>query len=49
MKYKCIIFDCNRILVDRELITAKVLVLMANNLGFRLDLEFVVNKFMLKS
>lgn len=49
MKYKCIIFDCDGVLVDSELITAKVLVTMANNLGLRIDLDFIVQEFLGKS
>ena len=49
MGYKCIIFDCDGILVDSETITAKVLVSMAGDLGLPLDLEFVVREFLGKS
>ncbi len=49
MKYQCIIFDCDGVLVDSELITAKVLVRMANNLGLPIDLDFVVQEFLGKS
>lgn len=49
MKYKCIIFDCDGVLVDSELITNKVVVEMANQLGVSLDLNFVVKEFLGKS
>ncbi|WP_422082465.1 HAD-IA family hydrolase [Ulvibacterium sp.] len=49
MKYKCIIFDCDGVLVDSELITAKVLVAMGKDLGLHIDLDFVVGEFLGKS
>ncbi|WP_299530172.1 HAD-IA family hydrolase [Ulvibacterium sp.] len=49
MKYKCIIFDCDGVLVDSELITAKVLVAMGKDLGLHIDLDFVTNEFLGKS
>lgn len=49
MNYKCIIFDCDGVLVDSELITAKVLVAMGKELGLPLDLDFVVGEFLGKS
>jgi HAD superfamily hydrolase (TIGR01509 family) len=49
MKYKCIIFDCDGVLVDSELITAKVLVAMGKELGLHIDLDFVVHEFLGKS
>ena len=49
MKYKCVIFDCDGILVDSEPITAKVLVSMTNDLGLHIDLEFVIQEFMGRS
>lgn len=49
MKYKCVIFDCDGVLVDSELITAKVLVRLVNDLGFRIGLDFVVQEFLGKS
>ncbi|MEO1011623.1 MAG: HAD family hydrolase [Bacteroidota bacterium] len=45
MKYKCLIFDCDGVLVDSEGITAKVLVQMAHEMGLALDLEFVLHHF----
>lgn len=49
MNYKCVIFDCDGVLVDSELITAKVLVKMANNLGLHLDLDLFAQEFMGRS
>ena len=46
MKYKCIIFDCDGVLVDSERITAKVLVSMASKLGLQIDIEFVLRDFL---
>ncbi|WP_431122788.1 HAD-IA family hydrolase [Flagellimonas flava] len=49
MKYKCVIFDCDGVLVDSEIITCKVLVTMAGELGLDIDLDFTVKNFMGKS
>lgn len=49
MKYKCVIFDCDGVLVDSEFITAKVLVAMGKDLGLHMDLDFVVGEFLGKS
>ncbi|WP_420400533.1 HAD-IA family hydrolase [Flagellimonas sp.] len=49
MKYKCVIFDCDGVLVDSEIITCKVLVTMAGELGLDIDLGFTVKNFMGKS
>ena len=49
MKYKCIIFDCDGVLVDSELITAKVLVTMGRDLGLHINPDFVVGEFLGKS
>ncbi len=38
-KYKCIIFDCDGVLIDSESIAIGVLVDMANNLGANMDFE----------
>ncbi len=38
-KYKCIIFDCDGVLIDSESIAIKVLVDMANDLGANMDFE----------
>ena len=49
MKYKCVIFDCDGVLVDSEIITCKVLVSMAGELGLDIDLDYTVKNFMGKS
>jgi len=45
MKYKCIIFDCDGILVDSEAISSKVFIEMAKSLGVNIDLEFAIENF----
>ena len=45
MKYKCVIFDCDGVLVDSEIITCKVLVTMARELGLDIDLDFTIKNF----
>jgi HAD superfamily hydrolase (TIGR01509 family) len=37
MKYKCIIFDCDGVLVDSETISAKVFQKMISEMGFEID------------
>ncbi|MGI9549790.1 MAG: HAD family hydrolase [Aurantibacter sp.] len=49
MKYKCVIFDCDGVLVDSEIITAKVLISMAGSLGLQLDLDLFAQEFMGRS
>ena len=44
-KYKCIIFDCDGVLVDSEPIANKVLVEMANELGANIDLDYALKNF----
>lgn len=44
MKYKCIIFDCDGVLVDSEAISAKVFQDMLAELGFHLDFETVLEQ-----
>ncbi|KJD31539.1 HAD family hydrolase [Tamlana nanhaiensis] len=44
-KYKCIIFDCDDILVDSEIVSNQVLVDMANEHGANIDLEYAFNHF----
>jgi HAD superfamily hydrolase (TIGR01509 family) len=44
MKYKCIIFDCDGVLVDSEAISAKVFQKMISELGFELDFETVLEQ-----
>lgn len=47
MKYKCIIFDCDGVLVDSEAISARILIDMAHDLGVDpgLSLDDAINKF----
>ncbi|MDQ5929938.1 MAG: hypothetical protein QG594_1720, partial [Bacteroidota bacterium] len=49
MKYKCIIFDCDGVLVDSESISNATLVTMAQNVGVTLNLDFVMTHFLGKS
>lgn len=49
MKYKCIIFDCDGVLVDSELITFKVLIEMAKTVGLDIDMQFAEDQFWGKS
>ncbi|SHH25260.1 HAD family hydrolase [Winogradskyella jejuensis] len=44
-KYKCIIFDCDGVLVDSEPIGNQVLVDMANELGASIDIEYAFKYF----
>lgn len=44
-KYKCIIFDCDGVLVDSEPIASQIMVDMANELGANIDLEYALRKF----
>ena len=45
MNYKCIIFDCDGVLVDSETISAKIFQKMARELGFNLDYGTAVENF----
>lgn len=45
MKYKCIIFDCDGVLVDSETISAQVLIEMATSVGVSLQKEIAVKEF----
>lgn len=45
MDYKCIIFDCDGVLVDSESISAKIFQEMAAELGFEMDFETAVEQF----
>lgn len=49
MKYKCVIFDCDGVLVDSEAISSKVLVEMAGSLGLNLSFDEAVAEFSGKS
>jgi len=44
MKYKCIIFDCDGVLVDSEAISAKVFQDMITELGTKIDFETVLEQ-----
>lgn len=44
-KYKCVIFDCDGVLVDSEPIGNQVLVDMANSLGADIDLDYAMKHF----
>jgi HAD superfamily hydrolase (TIGR01509 family) len=45
LKYKCIIFDCDGVLVDSEPIANAVLVEMANDFGANIDLQYAMTHF----
>lgn len=49
MKYKCVIFDCDGVLVDSEGITAKVIAEITAELGVAMDEAFILDTFMGKS
>lgn len=44
-KYKCVIFDCDGVLVDSEIISIQVLVDMANAHGTNIDLNYGFKHF----
>ncbi|ULC60175.1 HAD-IA family hydrolase [Flaviramulus sp. BrNp1-15] len=44
-KYKCVIFDCDGVLVDSEPIGNRVLVNMANEYGADIDLNYAMKHF----
>ena len=44
-KYKCVIFDCDGVLVDSEPIGNKVMVEMANELGAHINLDYAYKYF----
>ncbi|MGA9639003.1 HAD family hydrolase [Flavobacterium sp.] len=49
MKYKCIIFDCDGVLVDSESISNSTLVSMAKEIGVSIPLDFAMTHFLGKS
>lgn len=49
MKYKCIIFDCDGVLVDSETISNQTMVDFANELGANITLGFALQNFVGKS
>ncbi|MDT0606004.1 HAD family hydrolase [Croceitalea rosinachiae] len=49
MKYKCIIFDCDGILVDSEEISNSVLIQMAREIGIDIKTEYALENFAGKS
>ncbi|AJR02510.1 HAD family hydrolase [Siansivirga zeaxanthinifaciens] len=44
-KYKCIIFDCDGVLVDTEVTSNQLLVAMANKYGANIDLDYAMKHF----
>ena len=44
-KYKAVIFDCDGVLVDSELIGNRVLVDLANSYGANIDIEYALKHF----
>ena len=42
MEFKCIIFDCDGVLVDSEAISARIFQEMASELGLEIDFETVL-------
>jgi HAD superfamily hydrolase (TIGR01509 family) len=49
MKYKCIIFDCDGVLVDSEKISNKTLIKMAKSVGVTIEEKYAVENFSGKS
>ena len=49
MKYKCIIFDCDGVLVDSESISNGTLVSMAKAIGVTIEFDFAMTYFLGKS
>lgn len=45
MRYKCIIFDCDGVLVDTEGITNATLVAMAKELGAEIEMDYATKNF----
>lgn len=44
-RYKCVIFDCDGVLVDSEPLSNQVMVDIANELGATIDLEYALRHF----
>ncbi len=49
MSFKCIIFDCDGVLVDSEPIANKMLIEMADELGVSITIDFAIDHFVGKS
>ncbi|GAA3585400.1 HAD family hydrolase [Snuella lapsa] len=49
MKYKCIIFDCDGVLVDSEEISNRVLIEMMDAIGVKMEMEYAMENFTGKS
>ena len=45
MKFKCIIFDNDGVLIDSEIISNKVMVEMAKSIGVDIDMDFAMKHF----
>ncbi|MEM7108482.1 MAG: hypothetical protein AAF519_09680 [Bacteroidota bacterium] len=45
LKCKCIIFDCDGVLVDSEEIVNRVMVEMANEVGAKIDIQYAFKNF----
>ncbi|MCG2461721.1 HAD-IA family hydrolase [Flavobacteriaceae bacterium F89] len=45
LKYKCVIFDCDGVLVDSEVLGSQVFVDFANEYGANIDLEYAMKHF----
>jgi HAD superfamily hydrolase (TIGR01509 family) len=49
MEFELVIFDCDGVLIDSELISARMLVAELKRLGVRIDLDFVARHFLGRS
>lgn len=45
MKYKCIIFDCDGVLVDSEAIATQVMVDLLKTVDYHIDIETAIDRF----